>query len=296
MNDRRQNRRPPARVDARKRQATPSRRRAPAARRGKSGKRFPWKPVLIGLVVALLAAAPLVWRWVYTVRTLTVDGSGDIDALEVARMSGIKVGARMQAIDVDRVRRGVENDGRLAFVSLKPALPGGMVLTVRRRATDALTMQAGKVLALDSDGYVIAAMDRMPDDTVPYVSGLRPNPYTVGRQMETIDGRVPAMTDILTALHESGATGYVAEINLSSLADIRIITRKGLTVLLGDRESLARKITWMAGAVADIEARGETGGQLDVSSGDKADYRPSGVVQATPEPEGAGAEGEAAAS
>ena len=251
--------------------------------------------MLIGLAVALLVAAPLVWRWVFTVRTLTVVGSGDINAREVADMSGIDVGVRMQAIDVARVRRGVENDGRLAFVSLKRKLPGGLELTVRQRAAEALTMQAGKVLSLDSDGYVISALDRMPDGNLPYVSGLKPTQYTVGRQLDTIDGRVPAMTGILQALRDSGATGYVAEINLSSLADIRVITRKGLTVLLGDREALSRKITWMAGAVADIEARGETGGQLDVSSGDKADYRPSGDVQATAEPDAAGTEDEAAA-
>ena len=32
------------------------------------------------------------------------------------------------------------------------------------------------------------------------------------------------------------------------------------------------KVIWMTGALRDLESRGETGGRLDVSSGDKADY------------------------
>ena len=204
-------------------------------------------------------------------------------------MSGIRTGARMWSVDAERVRAGVENDGRLAFVSLERKLPGRLLLTVRQRTMDALTMQAGKVLALDIDGYVIAALDRLPEGDLPYVSGLKPSKYTIGRQLDTLDGRVAAMTQILRALRASGGTGYTAEIDLARLTDLRIITRKGLTVLLGDVEDMPRKIAWMTGAVADLEARGESGGQLDVSSASKADYRPAAAPAATAVPDVAAA-------
>ena len=42
--------------------------------------------------------------------------------------------------------------------------------------------------------------------------------------------------------------------------------------ILGNSENMNNKIIWMAGTLKDLEARGETSGTLDVSSGNKADY------------------------
>ena len=45
-----------------------------------------------------------------------------------------------------------------------------------------------------------------------------------------------------------------------------------MRVDLGNSENMNNKIIWMAGTLKDLEARGETSGTLDVSSGNKADY------------------------
>ena len=71
---------------------------------------------------------------------------------------------------------------------------------------------------------------------------------------------------------------------MSDTADLRIVTRTGMTVRLGNFDNMDNKIAWMAGALADLENRGETGGQLDVSSGTKADYMPP-AADAEPEEE-----------
>ena len=242
--------------------------------------------ILMGAAVLAVVVTLLRVNWVFTVRRVTVEGSGDISAQEVSRLSGIRLGTRMRAVDVERVRGNVESDGRLAFVSLDRKFPGEMVLTVRQRSMDALAMQAGKVLALDSDGYVVAELSQLPQQSLPYVSGLKPGKVAVGHRLDTTDGRVPTMTAVLEALKVRGFTANVAELSLEDLNDIRIATRKGTMVLLGDADNMNDKIAWMAGAVADIEARGETGGQLDVSSGTKGDYKPGYVpATATPEPE-----------
>ena len=108
-----------------------------------------------------------------------------------------------------------------------------------------------------------------------YVTGLKASYYTLGRQLDTADGRVAAMKAVVEALKARGATGYVSELNVTDTADLRVLTRTGMTVLLGDTGDMLNKVTWMAGALADLEARGETTGQLDVSSGTKADYAPA---------------------
>ena len=90
------------------------------------------------------------------------------------------------------------------------------------------------------------------------------------------------MKAVLEMLHEKNATGYVSELNVDYPSDIQIVTRTGMTVLLGDAKNMERKIIWMTGTLQDLERRGETLGRLDVSSGTKADYLP--MVIATPAP------------
>ena len=67
---------------------------------------------------------------------------------------------------------------------------------------------------------------------------------------------------------------YVSEISVADIADLRIVTRTGLNVALGDAGNIPSKIAWMASAVADLESRGEAAGQLDVASGTRADFLP----------------------
>lgn len=244
---------------------------------------LPWlasAAVLAALIWVLLANV------VFVVRDVRVSGAGEVPEADVRRLSGIRLGTRMAALDAAEVRKDVESDGRIAFVGLEKQLPSRVVLTVRPRSMDALIMLGGKILVLDSDAYVISTVERLPEKTIPYVTGIKAAYYTVGRQLDVADGRCMAMKAVLEAMKDQGATGYVSELSVADTADLRAITRTGITVLLGDAEDMPAKVAWMAGALADLEARGESGGQLDVSSATKADYRPAAAGEpAESEPE-----------
>ena len=105
----------------------------------KRKKRRSIGPWLAAIALLALAVWLLVANLVFVVREVQVEGCGDIPAQEVVRMSGIRLGSRMRAVDAARVADAVENDGRLAFVSLERKLPGKLLLTVRRRTRDART-------------------------------------------------------------------------------------------------------------------------------------------------------------
>ena len=231
----------------------------------------PWAAAVLLLAAAV---ALLLVNVVFVVRQVQVVGGGSIAAEDVLRVSGIRMGARLSAVDGEYVRACVEDDGRLAFVSLERRLPDRLILTVRPRTRDALILQGGKVLVLDSDGYVVQITDRLPEESIPYVTGLKPSGYQLGRRLDATDGRVDCMKAVVEAARARGATAYISEINLSDTNDLRLITRTGMTVLLGDSRNMENKMIWMAGALADLEARGETTGRLDVASGSKADYLP----------------------
>lgn len=259
----------------------------------------PW-PLLIAIAVLGIAIWLLLARVVFVVRDVRVDGAGEIPTGDVLRLSEIRLGGSMRRVDPEQVRLAVESDGRLAFVDLEKRYPSQILLTVRPRSHDAVMLQGGKVLVLDSAGYVAQVLDQLPEN-LPYISGLRASYYLLGRQLDTADGRCGAMEAVLEALKARGATQYASEISVEDIEDLRIITRTGVTVLLGNVENMPDKIAWMAAALSDLEARGERGGKLDVYSGRKADYIPEATAEpdpkrygydatatATPEPEATG--------
>ena len=271
-----------------RRPARPAAGRGRAPRKGASNrrrvKRRGWR-WLVALPLLALALWLLLSNYVFIIRNVEVLGSGDIPAADVVRLSGIRLGGRMGRLDDETLRQNVEADGRLALVDARPRYPSTVVLSVRQRTQDALILQAGKVLVLDSDGYVVSVGDRLPEQSVPYVTGLKPSTFHLGRQLDVADGRLNAMRAVLEALKAQGATEYVSELNVESTADLRIITRTGVTVLLGDAQNMADKIAWMAGTLRDLEARGETYGRLDVSSGNKADFLSYATPTPAPTPE-----------
>jgi len=271
--------RPRANAPSQPRRRPPQARRRPAPPRR---KRRGWRWLL------LPAAALVIWlaltHYVFLIRNVEVVGADGLAASDVVRLSGIPLGGRMNAVDETELRNRLESTGRLAFVSMERRYPTTVVLTVRQRSRDAITLQAGNLLVLDSDGYVVSVGDTAPEDGMPYVMGLKASTCRLGRQVDAPESRLSAMKAILEALKAHDAMGYVSEINLEHLSDIELISRKGIVVSVGDAEDMNNKIIWMVGALRDLESRGETVGTLDVSSGSKADFRSGATSTPAPTP------------
>lgn len=239
-----------------------------------------------------LLAAALIWaaawfgltHYAFIIRNVEVTGAQSMSNDAVLRASGIRLGTRLSALDDAAVRANVDATGSLAFVSLEKRYPVTVRLNVRERSRDAMILHAGKMLILDSDGCVVSAGESAPADTVPYVTGLNPTSYRLGAQLDVAPGKLTAMRSVLEALKARDAMAYASELDLENPADLTIITRTGMTVALGDADNMENKIAWMAGALRDLESRGETLGRLDVSSGTKADYLPMIVATPTPAP------------
>ncbi len=258
------------------------RRKRPPQRRKVKRKRRGFSPWLLAIPVLLLILWVILSNHVFVVRNVEVVGAESMETDAVIRASGIRLGSKLKALDDVAIKASVDATGLLAFVEAQRRYPFTVRLVVRERSHDAITLQAGKLLVLDSDGYVVSASDAAPEESLPLITGLRATTYRLGKELDASPSRLNAMKVVLEALHEKGATGYVSELNVDYPSDIQIVTRTGMTVLLGDAKDMEKKIVWMTGTLQDLERRGETLGRLDVSSGTKADYLPMVVATAAP--------------
>ncbi len=228
---------------------------------------------LAALLAALALAVYLILdNAVFIARDVRVEGNETIDDESIMRAAKLPMGEKMRNVDAEQVRASLESGGQVELVSLEKNYPSEIVLTVRERVCEAVVMHAGVVLTLERDGTVIEQLQALPDADAVYVTGLGVTSYRLGQVVSAPADRLTAMVEVLNALYENGATAYVSELNVSNANSIYIYSRTGMRVELGDSGNMHNKIIWMAGALADLEARGQTTGRLDVSSGNKADY------------------------
>lgn len=230
------------------------------------------------IAVFFLAAAGIMlavlFQRVLVVRNVIIEGDTSASDAEIIRASAIDMGGSILRIDEAELRVNLESTGRYALDQVHVRLPSTVALVVRDRDRDALVLCGGRFLTLDSEGYVIEASDTMPDDAGVYVSGMESASYRIGSRLSANADRLAAMQTVIEALKAQNATEYVSDLNVSDVLSLRITTRTGIRVELGDVSEMNAKVMWLRSAVADLEARGETRGTLDVSSGKRADYKP----------------------
>lgn len=224
---------------------------------------------IVKIIAAFIAAAALVYfafADVFVLKTVEISGGNE---REIIRASGLEYGASIFSVNAEDVRAGVNALGVYAFESVEIRYPGRVEIAVRERKPYAMMLHEERIAVLDENGVLIELLDEVPGRDLIYLSGLEIEGVVPGQAIESDVCRA-----VLSAVKESAAEGYVSELDLSDLKNLRIISRHGSLILLGDDENMNEKLAWMKAALQDLELRGESGGALDVAGGRRAYYIP----------------------
>lgn len=232
-------------------------------------------PALIVLLVLVLVCAVL-WKFVFIVRNVDVSGNGNtLSTEEVIRAARVNFGASIFGVDTDKIAENINGTGVVRADGIIVEYPDSLKISVAPRKSVAMVLHLGRIHVLDENGCEIASMNDVPDEDLIYISGMRVSGCGAGKPIQADGDQLEAYCAVMQAILSNAATPYVSELNLENTMDIRIITRTGIRVELGDWQNARDKIAWMKSAVNDLENRGQMNGTLDVRSGNKADYRPA---------------------
>lgn len=232
--------------------------------------------VLMVITVAAVLAIVLgvIWQKLFVVRLVVIEGEVQASQEEIVRAAKVEFGGHISRVNEDALRANLESSGKYALESVRRKYPNTVILTVRERTKDAVIVNGGQYLVLDSDGYVIEQHAVLPENSGVYVYGLNATSYRIGSRITAPEDRLTAMKTVLEAVESANAAQYISDIDISDSEQIRITTRTGIVAQMGDLDNLESKMLWLCSAVSDLESRGETRGTLDITSGDKADFKP----------------------
>lgn len=238
----------------------------------RGGKRLAGAVLLIAMLAIIVL---LLFKTVFVVRSVKILGDySGISEQEIVRASNIEFGKSLMAVDEAGVESGVNALGRVKYQYLELDYPNTVTIHVSERKSAAMLLHAGQILVLDNEGCVIESRSDVPNTDLIYISNLGVTGYRIGSAISVNAEKLQLYAAVMEAIEYHGASGLVSEINFADTQDIRIITRSGISVIIGDGENIRNKIAWMKAVVIDLEGRGESGGTLDVSSAEHADYAP----------------------
>jgi len=230
--------------------------------------------ILVAVVALLVLSGYLLLEYVFIVRNVVFYGESDVAQDDLTRLSGIEFGVSIWNVDQQRIAQKIESTGTVRVVKVETKLPWTVQVEVALRTRDYMTLLGtDRIFVADRLGYAVEEVSAAPQNMI-YVSGMNLTYADVGRRLGASEEMLAAVGQIIEALEAQNGMHLVSEINVSQLRSIYMLSATGTRVELGDGQNIAAKITWACAALNDLNARGEYGGRLDVSSGSRADYMP----------------------
>ena len=170
----------------------------------------------------------------------------------------------------------INSDRYLEFVAMEKVWPDGVILTVNERVPVANFLYRGVQYVISADGMVLESTTNIAlDNGCVKVTGLDVRDIRVGSKIICrMELQMEAMQQILAELRIQDVLSKTAELNLTALENIYLVTLDGYTVNIGNADELRAKIGTVRAVVQELRRRGLSGGMIEATVPGQASYRP----------------------
>lgn len=232
---------------------------------------------VIAVIVMLLIAAIFARSQWLRIRDVEVFGLIDMTPAQVLDLAGIDAGSTYFNLNEKKISQRINANRYLEFVSMEKLWPNGLILTVNERRKTANFLYVGVQYILAEDGMVLESTNNIAlDNGCIKVTGLNVHDIRVGaRVVCQSQTQLETMQNVLAELKMQGVLGDMAELNLSSLESIYLVTMDGYTANIGDSEELRAKIGTVRAVAEELRRRGLMGGIIEATVPGQASYRPA---------------------
>ena len=231
---------------------------------------------LIAVLVMLTVAAIFVRDQVFKIRDIEIRSVHNVSQDEVLRLSGITANTSYFGLNEEKIRAGIESNRYLRFESMEKVWPNGVILNIQERQPSINVLNAGIQYVVAGDGMVLESYASLRlDNSCITTTGLDIRDIRVGSQIICYNSeRLDAMLDIAAELDAQGCRNEIAEMNLSDLNGIFLVTTDGYVANIGDAQQLRPKIGTVRAVVSELRSRGLKGGTIEATVPGEASYRP----------------------
>jgi cell division protein FtsQ len=194
--------------------------------RGRTG----WGLLLTGLLlggIVTIAVTANSWKHDFRVRRIRTEGNSIVPDSDIIRNVSIPKGEKLFDVDLNAVRRVVEQNPFMKRVSVVRELPDGLAISVTERKPLAVLV-TDRSLYVDPEGYVLPPVRSAGAIDLPVLTGDLPAADCVpGRQIRS--RRLQGALEILTTAERIGDEMYhmISEVHCNGDSTYELFTAEG---------------------------------------------------------------------
>ncbi|MBD5560900.1 MAG: FtsQ-type POTRA domain-containing protein [Clostridia bacterium] len=238
-------------------------------------KSSPARRIALLLIVAVLIAGLGYFVYEYfQVRSVIPAGNARFTSAYIRAIADIAEGTHMLEVNEERVRSNVQSvEPYLQVTAVRRQLPDTVIIEVEERRPAAFLPYGNQFLLIDINTDILEITESDESVECPLVEGISVTDPQVGSEIVTEDAfKIAIMQEILLDLDSRSLFPLIAVVDLSNINNIRMESRDGLAIRIGQAERIGDKIKWIQNRLPALAREGESDGLLDVSSGSFATY------------------------
>lgn len=230
----------------------------------------------------------------FVVRNIQVVGGVHYNRAQIIEAAGLRQGQSIFSVNAGAIRSELQSTPQLQLVSVDRQLPGTVVITVKETTPTLVVDYMNQFVTLDEELRVLSQEGSIPEGDYPLVTGMVVRTANQAEKIEVDDKLQLAALEAICAAFSTRSDSaqddtyaplyYITQIQLSDVDNLRLYTKNGYTVELGNAENMDRKALWVEQMVPMFIEKGYTGGTLDVAGSNSATFIPSqgqGVTETT---------------
>lgn len=225
------------------------------------------------LALLLIAAGALVALY-FAAQTeiITVEGNERFSETEIINLSGLYTGRNLYLYDLGEAKRAIERDPYIECRAIRRVFPHELHIEIaERHELLAIASSGGIYTVTDAQGFVLDVGKRADITGLIPVYGFGSMGFTTGTSIISDRTKLRPWTlmQIVSAVGERAER--IASIDLSNSASIKIVTKEGAAVMLGDSVMIPEKIEYMFNALRKADAASLPGAVIYINSNGTAD-------------------------
>ena len=240
-----------------------------------------WVTLLVIVLGSLLFGAFKVMR----VREVKFRGLSSITEEYAKGLAGVKKGTHIFNVDMGALEKNINADPYLLYEQVTYVFPDKLVVDVYERQERAAIAVAKSYVVIDENCTILRQTEAGDKPNAAQVVGLEISEFTPGYELRSTDTyQQDTLKYLLNALVYSGMMDSISQINIKDVNDIRLTTKKGMEVVLGQKENAPEKLLLAKSVIDYLANEGTKAGTLDVTTDKQASYMP----EQTPAPSDSG--------
>jgi cell division protein FtsQ len=213
------------------------------------------------LLVVITATFTFINSVFFLITDVTFVGNKSLTADELLQLADIGERANYFKLDPKQVEGNLMGSPLIKEATVQKLFPSSLNIEVMERVPIAVLPKEGYFVEIDRDGVAMAFTDRLPEKSMPIVTGIDTTIITLGSRLD-VPG-IDNVMDIIGNLSDDFIE-ELSEINISDPKEIRIYTIDGLRIYLGGTNNLPKKVQILTSLLINIKERGAKVEYIDV--------------------------------